>query len=176
MFSKLGKTSMSVLTNATFAIAVASWTYAYLWHPKKTLGVQSFTNSTGMVMTTILVGTFKMGLIEDSAQMPVAGRNFNVFGLHDRHGNVWDMCVDIWQRNYDGAPTDGSTWPQGGDNSDKVLCGGCYFSLLKETASVFRINFVPAKPFESIGIRIVCSCNDQSFTYANQKEQNGFWT
>jgi len=127
MFSKLGKTSMSVLTGAMFAIAAASLVHTSLWHSKKTPSARSFTNSAGMVMTKILASTFKfkMDLVEDS---------------------------------------------------DKVLYDGCYFSLLNGTTSAFRINFVPAKPFESIGIRVVCSCNGQSFTYASQKEQTGFWT
>jgi hypothetical protein len=34
------------------------------------------------------------------------------------HGNVWEWCQDHWHDNYEGAPTDGSAWIEGGNSSD----------------------------------------------------------
>ena len=47
----------------------------------------------------------------DGTQQRAVG-NFaaNPWGLYQVHGNVQEWCEDIWQDNYDGAPSDGSAW------------------------------------------------------------------
>ena len=49
----------------------------------------------------------------------------NPFGLYDIHGNVWEWCSDKWHGNYNGAPTDGSSWETGTDNN-RVLRAGAW--------------------------------------------------
>ena len=41
------------------------------------------------------------------------GRKVNDFGLHDMQGNGWVWVQDCWNKNYNGAPTDGSAWTTG---------------------------------------------------------------
>ncbi|MEA5568566.1 bifunctional serine/threonine-protein kinase/formylglycine-generating enzyme family protein [Anabaena sp. UHCC 0399] len=50
----------------------------------------------------------------------------NAFGLYDMHGLVWEWCADPWHNNYNGAPTDGSVWEEGGDIYRRVLRGGSW--------------------------------------------------
>ncbi len=49
----------------------------------------------------------------------------NAFGLYDMHGNVWEWCSDWDNSNYQGAPTDGSSWETGYDHN-RVMRGGSW--------------------------------------------------
>ena len=50
----------------------------------------------------------------------------NAFGLYDMHGNIWEWVEDDWHENYTGAPTNGSTWLQGGQPVFRVIRGGSW--------------------------------------------------
>lgn len=58
---------------------------------------------------------------------PVGIYQPNAFGLHDVLGNVWEWTEDCWNRNYDGAPADGSAWTIG-ECGRRVVRGGAYNS------------------------------------------------
>ena len=51
----------------------------------------------------------------------------NAWGVHDMHGNVWEWVQDTWNRNYEGAPTDGSAW-ENEKEEKRVLRGGSWRS------------------------------------------------
>ncbi|MFG6101655.1 formylglycine-generating enzyme family protein [Leptothoe sp. EHU-05/26/07-4] len=80
----------------------------------------------------------------------------NRFGLSDMHGNVWEWCQDHWHGNYEGAPTDGSAWIEGGDSDYRVLHGGSWPFNPGDCRSAYRNNLTPASRF-SFGFRVVCS-------------------
>jgi formylglycine-generating enzyme required for sulfatase activity len=65
----------------------------------------------------------------------------NAFGLHDMHGTVEEWCEDIWNANYNGAPSDGSAWISGSDAPSHVLRGGSWLSQPAALRSARRSSY-----------------------------------
>ncbi len=80
----------------------------------------------------------------------------NAFGLYDMHGNVWEWCMDDWHNNYEGAPTDGSTWLSG-KSSNKVIRGGSWYNVPGNCRSAYRSNAARNDRFNFVfSFRVVC--------------------
>ena len=69
---------------------------------------------------------------------PVGSYPANPWGLHDMHGNVWELTEDPYHENYVGAPADGSAWTSGASHEYCVARGGSWFSLYSDISSAHR--------------------------------------
>ncbi|MDJ0706423.1 MAG: formylglycine-generating enzyme family protein [Leptolyngbyaceae cyanobacterium MO_188.B28] len=81
----------------------------------------------------------------------------NAFGFYDMHGNVCEWCLDRWHENYEGAPTDGSAWIEGGDSGYGMLRGGSWFHVLDYCRSAFRYWGARDYRDDYVGFRVVCA-------------------
>ncbi|MDP2844828.1 MAG: SUMF1/EgtB/PvdO family nonheme iron enzyme, partial [Candidatus Methanoperedens sp.] len=78
----------------------------------------------------------------------------NPWGLYDMHGNVYEWVQDYWHGDYNGAPTDGSSWVSGG-GSDRVARGCSWFYADSTCRSAIR--FRPPTGFsdDNLGFRLL---------------------
>lgn len=91
----------------------------------------------------------------ESKTHEVGGKQANTFGLHDMHGNVWELVADEYHQNYLGAPKDGSAW-QGSGTKDpaRVLRGGSWYSNANIARSAFRNYGDAVTRFNDVGFRV----------------------
>ena len=95
----------------------------------------------------------------DNKTSPVGSFAANAFGLYDLHGNVWEWVADCWHDNYEGAPSDGSAWTTGGDESRAVLRGGCQYGYSRYLRSAYRHMYRPSDRGSDLGFRLVQDLN-----------------
>ena len=88
---------------------------------------------------------------------PVGRYPANGWGLHDMHGSVWEWCQDHWHGDYEGAPTDGSAWTEGGNSERRILRGGSWDGNPGYCRSAYRYIDEPGFDGYFIGFRVVCS-------------------
>ena len=81
----------------------------------------------------------------------------NAFGFYDLHGNVWEWCLDHWHESYEGAPSDGSAWVEGGDSDHALLRGGAWGFIPLLCRSACRFSNRPSARYNTFGFRVVCA-------------------
>ena len=81
----------------------------------------------------------------------------NGFGLSDMHGNVWEWCQDDWHESYEGAPSDGSAWVEGGSEESKIIRGGSWYYHPRGCRSAHRDWDPPGCEGIDLGFRVCCS-------------------
>jgi formylglycine-generating enzyme required for sulfatase activity len=86
---------------------------------------------------------------------PVGKKQPNAWGLYDMHGNAEEWAMDYFHDNYNGAPTDGSAWLDGGEQKYRVVRGGRWQVVGDFLRSAFREGNDPDRPYNGYGIRLV---------------------
>jgi formylglycine-generating enzyme required for sulfatase activity len=85
----------------------------------------------------------------------VAQKKPNAWGLYDMHGNVWEWCMDMWHKNYEGAPTDGSAWTEA-NTFEPIMRGGSFVNPPWWLRSANNMRNNPGNRFSyNQGIRLV---------------------
>jgi formylglycine-generating enzyme required for sulfatase activity len=79
----------------------------------------------------------------------------NAWDLCDMHGNVWEWVQDVMHESFEGAPTDGSAWEQGGDQVRRVLRGGSWLYHPRYLRSAVRNGFAAKLSNDKVGFRVV---------------------
>ena len=97
----------------------------------------------------------------------VGAKKPNAWGIHDMHGNVWEFCMDVAHKNFEGAPADGSAWLKGGTSKEgelpsRVLRGGGWRSTHRRVRTASRYAYPPALPSYYVGFRITCAVGKKS--------------
>ncbi len=77
----------------------------------------------------------------------------NPWGLYEMHGNVDEWCQDHWHDNYQGAPTDGSTWVDAEAGADRVFRGGSWVGLARLVRAASRYRYAPDGRRDYLGFR-----------------------
>ncbi|NEP18615.1 MAG: formylglycine-generating enzyme family protein, partial [Leptolyngbya sp. SIO4C1] len=80
----------------------------------------------------------------------------NAFGLYDMHGNVWEWCQDSWHQSYEGAPSDGTAWIDGGEQGEQVKRGGSSICPPSCSRSANRAHDPQDAECSCTGFRVVC--------------------
>jgi formylglycine-generating enzyme required for sulfatase activity/uncharacterized caspase-like protein len=81
----------------------------------------------------------------------------NAWGLYQMHGNVREWCEDIWHRNYNGIPQDGTAWITDGEALRFVLRGGSWYDVADFCRSADRFRLGAGGWLNFIGFRVVAS-------------------
>lgn len=78
------------------------------------------------------------GNYSDDRMHPVGQKKPNAWGLYDMHGFVYELCLDCWHDNYEGAPVDGSAWESETERFMRVIRGGHWRMIPYYCRSAFR--------------------------------------
>jgi len=86
---------------------------------------------------------------------PFGQKKPNDWGLYDMHGNVLEWVQDKWHENYKNAPSDGSAWEDGKDDSFRANRGGGWGDNVGNCRSASRDGYYPGGSNFGLGFRLL---------------------
>lgn len=86
---------------------------------------------------------------------PVAQKEANAWGLHDMHGNVWEWCQDVFDREFYTKEAATASDPVNVERGPyRTLRGGAWLFNTSQCRSSFRFGDSPGSGFSYIGFRV----------------------
>jgi formylglycine-generating enzyme required for sulfatase activity len=85
---------------------------------------------------------------------PVGEKRPNPWGLYDIHGNVWEWVQDSYHGNYASAPADGAEWSESCATAGRVLRGGSWSNIARNTRVSYRGRNAPDYRSVWLGLRL----------------------
>lgn len=86
---------------------------------------------------------------------PVGRKAPNQLGIHDMSGNVWEWCQDVFTREVESIPQDGTAFV--GPGEERVLRGGCFHNWAVHCTVSKRYEIAHDYHDGCIGFRLVLS-------------------
>ncbi len=87
--------------------------------------------------------------------MEVGSKPANLWGLHDVHGNVWEVTASPWHPDHTRTPRDGHDVPARGKNLRIVTKGGSWFDPAAASRSASRWPRLRDELDVNLGFRLV---------------------
>jgi formylglycine-generating enzyme required for sulfatase activity len=94
--------------------------------------------------------------LDQKRTAPVGSFPANAFGLHDMNGNVWEWVEDCYEKDYSGAPTDGTALISR-PCPNRVVRGGSWIvwqGAPQSARSASRENYAPNQLRSFLGFRV----------------------
>lgn len=85
---------------------------------------------------------------------PVMLKKANELDLYDMSGNVLELCMDVWHKNYEDVPEDGSAWMVGDDQDLRVFRGGSWINKSINCQVACRFRYGAEDYYSFIGFRL----------------------